>query len=80
MDGGPRGAQAQVLKADDPAGMFQKATEWYNGEIGRSGVAFDPAHVEIALAGTTVYRDGMPTVWTCDFIYDYVKINAEYHT
>jgi glutamate N-acetyltransferase/amino-acid N-acetyltransferase len=78
---------------------------------GRSGVAFDPERVEIALAGTTVYRDGLPTdfngyavseamkakeiqilvdlhqpngetatVWTCDFSYDYVKINAEYHT
>jgi glutamate N-acetyltransferase/amino-acid N-acetyltransferase len=20
------------------------------------------------------------TVWTCDFSYDYVKINADYHT
>ncbi len=78
---------------------------------GRSGVQFDPERVEIALAGTTVYRAGMPTdfngyvvseamkskevqilvdfhqpggetatVWTCDFSYDYVKINAEYHT
>jgi len=78
---------------------------------GRSGVQFDPERVEIALAGTTVYRSGMPTdfngyvvseamkskevqilvdfhqpngetatVWTCDFSYDYVKINAEYHT
>ena len=78
---------------------------------GRAGVPFEPAHVEIALAGTTVYRNGMPTdfngyvvseamkakevtilvdfhqpdgetatVWTCDFSYDYVKINAEYHT
>lgn len=78
---------------------------------GRSGIAFDPELVEISLAGTTVYRDGMPTefngyvvsekmkakevqilvdfhqpggetstVWTCDFSYDYVKINAEYHT
>ncbi len=78
---------------------------------GRAGVAFDPERVEIALAGTTVYRSGMPTdfngyvvseamkakevqilvdfgqpdgetatVWTCDFSYDYVKINAEYHT
>jgi len=78
---------------------------------GRAGVAFDPERVEIALAGTTVYRNGMPTdfngyvvseamkakevqilvdfhqpdsetatVWTCDFSYDYVKINAEYHT
>ncbi len=78
---------------------------------GRAGIAFDPERVEIALAGTTVYRAGMPTdfngyvvseamkakeiqilidfhqpngesatVWTCDFSYDYVKINAEYHT
>jgi glutamate N-acetyltransferase/amino-acid N-acetyltransferase len=78
---------------------------------GRSGVQFDQERVEIALAGTTVFRDGMPTdfngyvvseamkakeiqilvdlhqpdgesatVWTCDFSYDYVKINAEYHT
>ena len=78
---------------------------------GRAGVSFDPDAVEIALAGTTVYRQGKPTdfngyvvseamkakevqilvdfhqpqgetatVWTCDFSYDYVKINAEYHT
>jgi glutamate N-acetyltransferase/amino-acid N-acetyltransferase len=78
---------------------------------GRSGIDFDPEKVEIALAGTTVYRTGMPadfngyvlseqmknselrilvdfhqdngetaTVWTCDFSYDYIKINAEYHT
>ena len=78
---------------------------------GRAGIAFEPELVEIALAGTTVYRDGAPTnfngyvvseamknkevqilvdfhqpngehatVWTCDFSYDYVKINAEYHT
>lgn len=79
--------------------------------VGRGGIEFDPDKVEIALAGTTVYRQGMPTnfngyvvseamkakdlqiiidlhqkdgesatVWTCDFSYDYVKINAEYHT
>ena len=24
--------------------------------------------------------DECATVWTCDFSYDYVKINAEYHT
>ena len=78
---------------------------------GRSGVAFDPAKVEVTLAGTKVYTQGAPTpfnaaevsarmkvkdiqivvdfhepdgetatVWTCDFSYDYVKINADYHT
>ena len=78
---------------------------------GRAGVQFDPDAVEIALAGTTVYKHGQPTnfngyvvseamkakevqilvdfhqaqgetatVYTCDFSYDYVKINAEYHT
>jgi len=25
-------------------------------------------------------RGETATVWTCDFSYDYVKINAEYHT
>ena len=24
--------------------------------------------------------NGAFTVWTCDFTYDYVKINADYHT
>ena len=24
--------------------------------------------------------DGDYTVWTCDLTYDYVKINADYHT
>jgi glutamate N-acetyltransferase/amino-acid N-acetyltransferase len=78
---------------------------------GRSGVTFDPALVEISLAGHKVYAEGKPTdfngyvvsealkkkevglmldfhqergedatVWTCDLSYDYVKINAEYHT
>jgi len=78
---------------------------------GRSGVVFDPAKVEVTLAGTKVYAQGAPTdfnaatvsekmkakevqiiidfhesagasatVWTCDFSYDYVKINADYHT
>ncbi|HEY3330238.1 MAG TPA: bifunctional ornithine acetyltransferase/N-acetylglutamate synthase [Capsulimonadaceae bacterium] len=79
--------------------------------VGRSGVKFDPACVEISLAGHKVFSKGQPTkfngyvvsdamkskdlkididlgqaegesatVWTCDFSYDYVKINAEYHT
>jgi glutamate N-acetyltransferase / amino-acid N-acetyltransferase len=78
---------------------------------GRSGAAFDPDKVTIALAGTPVYAGGSPvafdpaevsekmkareiqivadfhqpsgetaTVWTCDLSYDYVKINADYHT
>ncbi len=79
--------------------------------VGRSGVQFDPAEIEITLAGHKLYTAGKPTefngyvvsdamnkkdvaieidlhqehgesatVWTCDFSYDYVKINAEYHT
>ena len=24
--------------------------------------------------------DEVATVWTCDYSYDYIKINAEYHT
>lgn len=78
---------------------------------GRSGVSFDPAKVDISLAGTAVFKHGAgvefdaaalsekmkakevrivvdfhqrgkasAVVWTCDFSYDYVKINADYHT
>jgi glutamate N-acetyltransferase/amino-acid N-acetyltransferase len=77
---------------------------------GRSGVAFNPAKMRIAIGEVEVFRNGEPsdfvlaeaeaqmahddltitislgegeyswTAYTCDFSYDYVKINAEYHT
>jgi glutamate N-acetyltransferase / amino-acid N-acetyltransferase len=77
---------------------------------GRSGVAFDPNHVEVRIGEYVVCAEGRSvefdrdaahdyltnkevqivldlntgdesaTVWTCDYSYDYIKINAEYHT
>ncbi|MDQ3812731.1 MAG: bifunctional glutamate N-acetyltransferase/amino-acid acetyltransferase ArgJ [Armatimonadota bacterium] len=48
---------------------------------------FDLAEAEAAMQGDelTVHvalaeGEAMWTAWTCDFSYDYVKINAEYHT
>jgi glutamate N-acetyltransferase/amino-acid N-acetyltransferase len=55
----------------------------------RSGepVAFDEEHAHEYLTGAEVRivlevgnGPGSATVWTCDFSYDYVRINAEYHT
>ena len=79
--------------------------------VGKSGVAVDPASVDLWLDEVCLLRGGQPhpdyreelgsavvaqpefairialgsgeasaTVWTCDFSYDYVKINAEYRT
>lgn len=35
---------------------------------------------EVLIEADLHLGDGMATVWTCDFSYDYVKINAEYRT
>lgn len=52
-----------------------------------TGVAFDRDAAHDYLTGSEVQvvidlntGDETATVWTCDFSYDYVKINAEYHT
>lgn len=42
----------------------------------RKAMAASDIQVEIELNDA----DGQATVWTCDFSYEYVKINAEYHT
>ncbi len=58
-------------------------------ELFRSGepVSFDQKTAELQLAGEDVFirlklgeGNSNWTAWTCDFSYDYVKINAEYHT
>jgi glutamate N-acetyltransferase/amino-acid N-acetyltransferase len=52
-----------------------------------AGASFDAAAARETLAESEVrlvvdLRSGgeQATFWTCDFSYDYVKINAEYHT
>ena len=58
-------------------------------EVFRDGepTNFNFIHAEAALQGADVTIEiklgegsGAWTAWTCDFSYDYVKINAEYHT
>lgn len=51
------------------------------------GTSFDEQVAHDALKAGEVqvdvdlgHGDGVATVWTCDFSYDYVRINAEYHT
>ncbi|MDI6817209.1 MAG: bifunctional ornithine acetyltransferase/N-acetylglutamate synthase, partial [Actinomycetota bacterium] len=54
-----------------------------NGRV----IAFDKAKVDAAITAKNIkvivdlkIGSGAARVWTCDFSYDYVKINAEYHT
>ena len=58
-------------------------------EVFRNGepANFDFAQAEVALQNENVAIEislgegnGAWTAWTCDFSYEYVKINAEYHT
>lgn len=42
----------------------------------RTAMSASDITVEVELG----FGTGTATVWTCDFSYDYVKINAEYHT
>jgi glutamate N-acetyltransferase/amino-acid N-acetyltransferase len=35
---------------------------------------------EVRLTADLGLGDGQATVWTCDLSYQYVEINAEYHT
>ena len=51
------------------------------------GVAFDEEALRDVMAQHDIVididmgdGDGEATVWTCDFSYEYVKINGEYHT
>jgi glutamate N-acetyltransferase/amino-acid N-acetyltransferase len=48
----------------------------YNQQALKAAMAEHDLKVEVNLARGTAAA----TVWTCDFSYDYVKINGEYHT
>ena len=48
----------------------------YREELGSAVVAKDEFTIRIGLGRGSA----LTTVWTCDFSYDYVKINAEYRT
>jgi glutamate N-acetyltransferase/amino-acid N-acetyltransferase len=48
----------------------------YREEAGAAAVAPD----EIVIRADLGRGQAATTVWTCDFSYDYVKINAEYRT
>jgi len=57
-----------VFEAGEPAQFSQAAAE--------AAMEGDKLTIEVRLnQGTATWR-----AWTCDFSYDYVKINAEYHT
>ncbi len=49
----------------------------FNGYVVCDAMKQKEVHIEVDLHQPS---GESATVWTCDFSYDYVKINAEYHT
>lgn len=72
----PQGAVLNLVASDEEFRLFEDG----------GAAAFDPKRVSAALKGDHVLidlwlADGPDaTVYTCDFGYGYVRINAEYHT
>ncbi len=79
-------ALGQAVKDVDPAKVRIHIGGIAAAEAG-APVQVDAAELAGAMAGRDVCMDiflgrgeEMAEVWTCDFSYDYVKINAEYST
>ena len=56
------------------SGGHERAGTSIPGADSAAGIARHGVRVELGRGGAST------TVWTCDFSYDYVKINAEYRT
>jgi glutamate N-acetyltransferase/amino-acid N-acetyltransferase len=79
-------AVGQAVKDADPAAMRVKICGITVAEGGEAAEV-DIKQLEKAMAAKTLDLDvflgrgeAAIEIWTCDFSYDYVKINAEYHT
>ena len=49
-------------------------------EFDREAASVALSEPEVGIEVTLNAGDATATVWTCDFSYDYVRINAEYTT
>jgi len=79
-------AVGQAVTTADPAKMRVKICGFTVAESGEAAEV-DKAELEEAMARRNLdvdvflgRGDAHIEVWTCDYSYDYVKINAEYHT
>jgi glutamate N-acetyltransferase/amino-acid N-acetyltransferase len=79
-------ALGQAVKDIDPEGVSIRIGGITAAEAGKP-MQVDIAELEAAVAGKKIALDVFLgrgdadiEVWTCDYSYDYVKINAEYHT
>ena len=79
-----------VGKAGEPADRDRLGIRFGDTQVARDGLpveGYDEAPVTAHLKGSDIriavdlgLGEGRATVWTCDFSYDYVRINAEYRT
>ena len=70
----------QMLCGNWPRGIDKHNGTWQSA---RDITGVDAAEVMMHMRRSDLwwnYYDADYTVWTCDLTYDYVKINADYHT
>jgi glutamate N-acetyltransferase/amino-acid N-acetyltransferase len=79
-------ALGQAVKDADPVGVSVLIGGLKVAEAG-APLKVDEAKLEAAVAGSDIFLEvvlgrgeASADIWTCDFSYDYVKINAEYST
>ncbi len=77
---GYSGAQMTADKVNLSIGGIRLVENGMNCNIPASELAPIMAEHDISMTVDLAAGDAEATVWTCDFSYEYVKINGEYHT
>lgn len=77
---GYSGAEMQADKVNLEIGGIRLVENGLNCNVPLEKLKPTMAEKEISMQIDLAVGDAKATVWTCDFSYEYVKINGEYHT
>lgn len=77
---GYSGAQMQADKVNLAIGGIRLVENGMNCNVPAEKLAPIMSEHDISMTIDLASGDAQATVWTCDFSYEYVKINGEYHT
>ena len=80
MAAGRAGVPLDPNRIEVRIGEFVVCTEGRSVEFDRDGAHDYLTNKEVQIVLDLKLGEEVATVWTCDYSYDYIKINAEYHT
>lgn len=80
MAAGRAGVPFDPNRIEVRIGEFVVCTEGRSVEFDRDGAHDYLTNKEVQIVLDLKLGEEVATVWTCDYSYDYIKINAEYHT